>query len=490
MSFSGGSFSGGPITGIDDHISGLPNYKPSAGQAGAGAGGGGKKPLTSKDAGGGGGKPLTSKDAENSDLKKCEIQNNDGSKIMDLGDGITGLFFYESLFEETCRCTVTYGDTGSSEVAEGQSIIDVFPLVGTERINLKLEDALGEKLEFEFFADKIVPISQEASSNLITITAAGEEFFNNQSERVTTRFDGKISDAVEKILKDVLKTNKKLDIEPTGNPFNFQGNNRKCLTTLTWLQQRAVPESSNPGESAGFFLFQTSEDKGTIKFKSVESLMKQEPKKKFLFNESPDKSEEDVPPGYDGKVQASEDEGTNSVKDHQEAGANAGRVVTFDPFNCHYEIIETNKDKIKPENAGKEPPKFNPKFKIGEKSTKTTYMLIDKGTLPTGDSDQQIEKSREQNFKPQDTLSQSKMRMNQMFSIKKSITIPADFSLHVGDAILLDTPEVATKETKEVNPQSGGIYIISDLCHQMTGQPPKTWTKLNLVRDSYGRKPQ
>ena len=40
MSFSGGSFSGGPITGIDDHISGLPNYKPSAGQAGAGAGGG------------------------------------------------------------------------------------------------------------------------------------------------------------------------------------------------------------------------------------------------------------------------------------------------------------------------------------------------------------------------------------------------------------------------------------------------------------------
>ena len=468
MSFSGGSFSGGPITGIDDHISDLPNYKPS----------------------GGGGKPLTSKDAENSDLKKCEIQNNDGSKIMDLGDGIVGLHYYESLFEETCRCTITYGDTGSSEAAEGKSIIDVFPLVGTEKIDLEMEDALGEKLEFEFFADRIQPISQTDRNNLITITAAGDEFFNNQSERVTTRFDGKISDAVEKISVDYLKTGKELDIEPTSNSYNWFGNNWKPLYALTWLQQRSVPESSNPGESAGYFFYQTSEKGGTIKFKSVEWLMKQEPKKKFLFNEAPDKSEEDVPPGYDGKVQSSEDGGTKSVKDHQEAGANAGRVVTFDPFNCHYEIVEANKDKIKPENAGKEPPKFNPKFKIGEKSTKTTYMLIDKGTLPTGDSDQQIEKSREQNFKPQDTLSQSKMRMNQMFSIKKSITIPADFSLHVGDAILLDTPEVATKETKEVNPQSGGIYIISDLCHQMTGQPPKTWTKLNLVRDSYGRKPQ
>ena len=490
MSFSGG-FVGGPIKGITQDIRDLPNYKePSAFQDAAGQSGAAAGAAAGAGAGGGGKKPLTSKNAEDSDLKKCSIQSNDGSKIMDLGDGITGLFFYESLFEETCRCTITYGDTGSSEIAEGKSIIDVFPLVGTERINLELEDALGEKLEFEFFADRIQPVSQEVSSNLITITAAGEEFYNNQNERVTTRFDGKISDAVEKILKDVLKTNKKLDVEMTGNPFNFQGNNRKALWTLNWLQQRAVPENSNPGESAGFFLYQTGAKKGTWCFKSIESLMKQEPKKKFLFNESPDKSEEDVPPGYDGKVQASEDEGTNSVKDHQEAGANAGRVVTFDPFNCHYEIIETNKDKIKPENAGKEPPKFNPKFKIGEKSTKTTYMLIDKGTLPTGDSDQQIEKSREQNFKPQDTLSQSKMRMNQMFSIKKSITIPADFSLHVGDAILLDTPEVATKETKEVNPQSGGIYIISDLCHQMTGQPPKTWTKLNLVRDSYGRKPQ
>jgi len=134
MSFSGGSFSGGPIRGIDDHIRDLPNYQdPSAGQAGAAHDGMNARERVHAGAGGGGKKPLTSKDAEDSDLKKCTIQNNDGSKIIDLGDGIVGLHFYESLFEETCRCTITYGDTGSSEAAEGKSIIDVFPLVGTEK---------------------------------------------------------------------------------------------------------------------------------------------------------------------------------------------------------------------------------------------------------------------------------------------------------------------------------------------------------------------
>ena len=38
----------------------------------------------------------------------------------------------------------------------------------------------------------------------------------------------------------------------------------------------------------------------------------------------------------------------------------------------------------------------------------------------------------------------------------------------------------------EVNKESGGLYIIADLCHYVT--PKETYTKLNLVRDTFGRK--
>jgi len=36
------------------------------------------------------------------------------------------------------------------------------------------------------------------------------------------------------------------------------------------------------------------------------------------------------------------------------------------------------------------------------------------------------------------------------------------------------------------NIQSGGLYIIADLCHYVT--PRETYTKLTLARDSVGRK--
>ena len=139
--------------------------------------------------------------------------------------------------------------------------------------------------------------------------------------------------------------------------------------------------------------------------------------------------------------------------------------------------------------AGKELPVFNSEFNAGRQDdfTRTTYMLIDSGSLPSGSTDQQIDKSKEKNFDPKNILNQSTMRYNQLFTIKKTITIPGDFSLNAGDVIFLDMPEVsADKKNQKPNKETGGLYIIADLCHYVSTQ--YCLTKLNLVRDSYGRK--
>ena len=49
---------------------------------------------------------------------------------------------------------------------------------------------------------------------------------------------------------------------------------------------------------------------------------------------------------------------------------------------CHYQQLFRN-------------PEFDKSGK-NEDYTRTTYRLLDKGTLPTGDSDQQVEKSGEE----------------------------------------------------------------------------------------------
>jgi len=84
-------------------------------------------------------------------------------------------------------------------------------------------------------------------------------------------------------------------------------------------------------------------------------------------------------------------------------------------------------------------------------------------------------------------LNQSVMRYNQFFSTKVTITISADFSLHAGDLIFIDSPELSSKDTQELNKQFGGFYVIAELCHYLSLKDGG-YTKLTLVRDSLGKR--
>jgi hypothetical protein len=83
------------------------------------------------------------------------------------------------------------------------------------------------------------------------------------------------------------------------------------------------------------------------------------------------------------------------VQEKLKMGAFSTRTVLFDPFNCYYEVITPNaKEKERSlKLAGKELPVLNPEFNkegANKEFTRTQYMLLDKGTLPTGDTKEQI----------------------------------------------------------------------------------------------------
>jgi hypothetical protein len=102
--------------------------------------------------------------------------------------------------------------------------------------------------------------------------------------------------------------------------------------------------------------------------------------------------------------------------------------------------------------------------------------------------EEQLKKSKTENFNIEQIIRQSSTRYNNLFNVKLSIAIFGDFGLHVGDLMHCDFPEVSSKRNTEVSQKMSGIYMIVDLCHSV--DPTRsTYTRLNLVRDSIGRKP-
>ncbi len=471
---------------------------------------------------------ISGRAAEPTSVEEVTVFSNPSQEdTVSLLGGLVRLQYWESILQDSIRAVVVFVDSGNA--IKDKTAVDGLPIVGQERVALRFKDREGNQLEFQddtaFYVNKVTPLSDDTTKSMVHLDLVPREYIMNEKVRLNKRFNGKISVGgetpnatsnedvgghVEKILKTdkkYLATKKDIDIDKTSNNYNFIGNNRKPFYTLNWLSKVGIPEGQGEdghykGNTAGFFFWETSEG---FKFKAIDTLLdkqKNPQKKSILFNQTVEKDK--IPAGYDMKALTYDVDNLVDVQSKLKMGAYTNRIVMFDPFNCYYEVVAPNAGVTEEEGGGTSPgnkknlttagkglPVLNKEFDVEGNNadyTRTTYMTLDTGTLPVGDtSEEQLTKSKDPNFDAKSVLNQSIMRYNQLFSQKTTVTIPGDFSLHAGDAIFVDAPQLETNpEADNVNDQSGGLYIIAALCHFIT--PKETYTKLDLIRDSFGRK--
>jgi hypothetical protein len=333
--------------------------------------------------------------------------------------------------------------------------------------------------------------------DVYVIDLCTREFLTNEQTRVMKRYDEKISDNVRTILTEQggIEIKKNINIDETAIPYNFIGNQKKPFYLCTWLASKSVPVISIEGESnvdgrggaAGYFFFENYEG---FQFRSLDKLLdkKRDPVKKYIYT-----GNESYPPEYNGHITSVSMDRDIDLQQNLALGTYANRSIFFNYASMEYlgrdyNIVENQKDKIV--NAGEHDIAWvAPAFREGP--SRLMNHILDVGTLPSGNTaKEQLENRKENPTKPTwdaaDTMVQSIMRYNQLFTIKINIMIPGDFSLKAGDLIHCEFPLLTTDTNKEVNPESGGIYMIASLCHRIT--PENTYTSLSLVRDTKGRK--
>lgn len=427
--------------------------------------------------------------AESATITKFEIFPNNGGEPLEISGGVTELRYFEDVLSSTVRVKAIVIDTGHASKDRNQrgqiNVIDFIRQGNGEKVHLFFEDNLGNK--YKFIGDNALYVNEKIelpSHNLklsYQLELVSKEFLTNEEKRVLERYDGKISNSAEKILKKVLNTPKDLDIDVTENSYNFLGTTKKPMWVLLWLAKRCVPQREGAkGKSAGYFFFETYDG---YKFKSIETLFDQEIKKKYIFNNVPD-----LPEGYDGKILHYDPVSNSSLKNKLQLGTYNSRNTSADAYSSKYDekelTISAQKSGVNP--LGFSYDKFINKI-FTESISKFNYRFTDTGFLPSGASlSSQLGRSKVPNLNKDDTLNQSAMRYNQVFTMKIDITIAGDFSLRSGDLIYCDFPEVSSKNNQVASPWMSGIYMISAICHRIT--PKDTYTSLELTRDSYGKK--
>ena len=329
-------------------------------------------------------------------------------------------------------------------------------------------------------------------NDVFMLDLCSKEYFANEQTRVVQRYEGKISDNVTKILKEVLKTDTTtFNIDSTAIDYNFIGNDRKPLYVCTWLASKSVPigTSSGTGNSvggaAGYLFYQTRDG---FNFKSIDKIFEQQSTKNFLYNNI----SSDPPGGYDAKILSYNIDRDVDLKESMTLGTYNNRSIFFDMWSMNYKVVNFDIGEQKPKlsTSGN---KFAPELVSREFTQSPTRLfthVLDVGAIPRGiTSDAQLKNWKDNrevsNYDAERSMVQSVMRYNQLFSIQTNITIPLDLSIKAGDLVTCEFPKLKGEPNKESNPQSGGIYMVAHVCHRVT--PEESFSSLSLVRDSFGK---
>jgi len=427
------------------------------------------------------------------------LESNDQVRTIDLTTGVIAFEYYEDIFSPTITAKVKVVNNGNvippSDNPDGdrQSIYNGLPLRGGERLSLKIAGNsstnpglnFSKKSDDYFYVSSITDVISETNRESFTLHLVSREAITNETVRVSKKFPTslKISDSVEKILKDNLKTTKLGTIDKSSNKYGFIGNLRKPFTVLVWLASKAVPESSGSA-TAGFLFYQTQDG---FQFRSLDNLMLQEPKATYIYTEAQDSYDKDEKKvNNDLKILNYYTDKNQNLIEKLRLGTYASHRMFFNPLDFSFSNPEEGLFKQsdytgKAKNLGsrfKLPPLSEGSDKsLGDVPTRIITSILDIGTM-------ERDASTDLNSDPKLYQSQALMRYNTLFTQSLNVVVPSNTNLKAGDIIECNFPKISQSDAKEFDKEQSGLYMIKELCHHFDTE--NSYTSMKLIRDTFG----
>tara|TARA_A200000113_G_scaffold177049_1_gene162457 strand:- start:8235 stop:9587 length:1353 start_codon:yes stop_codon:yes gene_type:complete len=440
--------------------------------------------------------------AQYGNITKFSVFSNYTGDEIDIRGGIVAFNYYESVMDNTVRIHVTIADGGVEAGNSNSSAKIEYPQSFTvgEKCFISIEDGYGQQINLvDDYHLRIKNTGNSMSSALTSfynLNLWSEESIKNYevSRRVVSKFEGKVSDTILSILQSNLETPKNIYTDPTLNDPVVYGERKKPLARIHELASRSVPDGIQDalGIRAGYLFYENSLG---YNFRSIDKLFTQEAVRRLIHNNTTG-----LPEGYDAKILSYN---FNSFIDLEskllDGSMFESEMLSFNIYNSEYkgekesEFDATKQTENDEFTGGTDQIKLVSDLNL--RATRTDFRTRDVGISNRGTNlTEQLKKSKTDNIDVDTILRQSKSRYNNLFTVSLSITIPGDFGIHCGELVHIALAEQSTSNGVQESDRNSGIYMIVDLCHYIDSNPAVTgmngncYTRLNLVRDTFGKK--
>ena len=427
------------------------------------------------------------------------LESNYQKRTVDIRTGTVSIDYYEDIFSPSITAKIQVGNTGDSIQAQDnegnatgsfQSIYNGLPLRGGERVSLKIAGNSKTNPGLDFATDEkdylyvssISNVISESQKEFFELNLVSREAITNETVRVPKKFptSQSISDSVESIIKEYLKTDKIDKIDKTQNKYGFIGNLRKPFTVLVWLASKGVPESSKKDATAGYVFFQTQDG---FSFRSIDNLISQPSKATYIYS---DVNQTGYERDNDLNILQYTTNRNQNLIEKLRLGTYSSYRMFYNPLTFEFTPPEKGTFKISDyisgvNNLGQELqlPKISSSSNVslGDSPSRILTQCLDIGTM-------EKDVSTEGNSDPFKYQSQAIMRYNILFTQTMSMTVPSNTNLRAGDIITCKFPKISREDGATYDDEQSGLYMIKELCHHFDTEG--SYTSMTLIRDTFG----
>lgn len=430
---------------------------------------------------------------------------------------VVGMFsYFEDIYQPFVTANMLVIDSGSN-------LIGTLPIQGGEDVVVKLTDIKDQPVEYALKVMKIVNRKVNKNMQYYTLVLTSEEGMNNNNSRVVEKYKANPEVIVQDVLKNILKTKKKLRSEESQFKMSIFPNGRKAHSLIQSLALKTVSKStkfksgksskSSPSTAsdiggnakkakgtAGYLFF---ENKDGFVFESMDRLCSDgsdsfggtEPKFTYYSRPSVGAKVEDV--FYNIETYVFDEE--LDISEQLNNGIFSTHMCYFDLSSQKYEEYNYNMSETYENMAhlGSQEKLGSFQKKMSEKPSRVMSILLDHEAWHSEKTISNPEEGGDGQF-PDHAKYYTAQTIGRRFLMethKIQIEIPGNSDIMVGDKLKIMLPNTVAevlREEQQYDQENSGTYLVAALSHNyafiVENGKPEFNTVVELVRDSYGIK--
>ena len=416
-------------------------------------------------------------------LKEVTLYSVYNTNPTDIKNLVLEINLYESVMSSALQAEILIQDIG-------QNLISSMPIVGQERINIKISSR-SKLYDLNYYIYKIDARTIIEKDQTYIMHAVSIEGLRNENFRICERIDGKNS---ETVIEDVLRRNsfstKPFVKDTSVFPFDMYVPNWRVFDLFNWLSTRSVPDYKK--DSIGFYFYETFEG---YRFKSIDKLIDQTqyPAPDISYKYSQANATTTSTSAADRyRIMNFNLPKVFDVYDDLRAGAFCHQAIYLDVNRATYRVFKTNADEFWDKSSHLE--KAKPYLSNGQ------LQMLDRGsrfiyrpsTISTfGDWDNNQSDAEKDNIDDMNkNFEKAFYRYYFMQYNTIDIAVPGDLENRAGNVVSIDIPSPAESSSTSVKPdkRASGRYLVTSIKHTILNRS-ELRTNITLSRDSYGGSP-